>query len=72
MISRIGFSKTNLTIGGREINNSDYICVITWDPEFELTRYHYAHKSVKDPDGYVKNLNPNELIFNSRGRNGRI
>ena len=53
-------------------NMTDYVCVCTWDPIFECVRYHYVHNSVKDPNGYVKSLNPNELIFNSGDRNERV
>ena len=39
----------------------DYICIITWDPILEITRYHYVHKSVKNPTDYIKHLYPEEL-----------
>ena len=40
----------------------DYICVVTWDPYFEITRYRYVHKSVKDPKEHVKYTYPEEEI----------
>jgi len=47
-------------IGG---NVTDYICVQTWDPEFECIRYHWVHKSEKDPVQFVKNLNPEQKML---------
>ncbi len=69
MILKTGSKEINLMTGD---NVTDYVCVQTWDPIFECVRYHYVHNSVKDPNGYVKSLNPNELIFNSGDRNGRV
>ena len=45
-------------IGG---NVTDYVCVTMWDPIFEMMRYHWVHKSEKDPVQFVKNLNPEEV-----------
>ena len=47
-------------IGG---NVTEYICVVTWDPKFKCTRYHWVHKSNLNPNEFVKNLNPTEIIF---------
>ena len=44
-------------------NVTDYVCVPTWDPIFECMRYHWVHKSEKDPVQFVKNLNPNEVLL---------
>ena len=41
----------------------DYVCVPTWDHIFEIMRYHWVHKSEKDPVQFVKNLNPSEELF---------
>ena len=27
----------------------DYVCIATWNPIFEMMRYHWVHKSEKDP-----------------------
>ena len=42
---------------------TDYICVTTWDPEFECIRYHWVHKSEVDPEAVVKSLNPSEVLL---------
>jgi hypothetical protein len=39
----------------------DYVSIQTWDPVLEMMRYHWVHKTEKDPVGFVKNLNPNEI-----------
>jgi hypothetical protein len=44
-------------------NVTDYICVMTWDPEFECIRHHWVHKSEKDPVSFIKNLHPYETIL---------
>jgi len=41
----------------------DYICIETWDSEFECVRYHWVHKSEKDPEQFVKNLNPEQEVL---------
>jgi len=35
----------------------------TWNPIFERMQYHWVHKSEKDPVEFVKNLNPDEVLF---------
>ena len=60
MISRNGLVKTNQGTGG---NVTDYICIATWDPIFEMMRYHWVHKSEKDPVQFVKNLNPEQEVL---------
>ena len=60
MILRIGFRETNQTIGD---NVTDYVCVQTWDPVFEMMRYNWVHKSEKDPVQFVKNLNPEQEVL---------
>jgi len=42
---------------------SDYVCVTTWNSMFECVRYHWVHKYEKDPVEFVKNLNPDEVLF---------
>ena len=42
---------------------TDYICVTTWDPEFECIRYRWVHKSEQDPVSVIKNLHPYETIL---------
>ncbi len=44
-------------------NVTDYVCVCTWDPIFEMMRYHWVHKSEKDPVQFVKNLNPEQEVL---------
>mgnify|MGYP003628015541 FL=1 len=44
-------------------NVTDYVCVATWDPIFEMMRYHWVHKSEKDPEQFVKNLNPEQEVL---------
>ncbi len=39
---------------------SDYVCIPMWDPIFEMMRYHWVHNSEKDPEQFVKNLNPEQ------------
>nr|BAR35656.1 hypothetical protein [uncultured Mediterranean phage uvMED] len=39
---------------------SDYITITTWDEKYQCIRYHYVHKSIKNPKQYVLNLHPNE------------
>ena len=41
----------------------DFVCVAMWDPIYEMMRYHWVHKSEKDPVQFVKNLNPNEVLL---------
>lgn len=41
----------------------DYVCVPAWDPELECMRFHWVHKSEKDPNQFVKNLNPTQDVF---------
>jgi hypothetical protein len=41
----------------------DYVVITTWDPEFQCIRYHYVHKSEKDPIQFVKNLNPEQEVL---------
>jgi len=59
-ISRVGFTKTNLKIGDNVI---DYVCIPMWDPIFEMMRYHWVHKSQKNPVQFVKNLNPEQKVL---------
>jgi hypothetical protein len=40
---------------------SDYVCVCTWDPIYQMMRYRSVHKSEKNPVQFVKNLNPTEI-----------
>ena len=42
---------------------TDYICVTTWDPEFECIRHHWVHKSEPNPNNFVKNLHPFEVVL---------
>jgi hypothetical protein len=42
---------------------SDYICVQTWNPQFQRICYHWVHKSEKDPVQFVKNLNPEQVVL---------
>ena len=42
---------------------TNYVCVQTGDPIFKMMRYHWVHKSEKDPVQFVKNLNPNEVVL---------
>ena len=44
-------------------NVTDYVCVSTWDPIFEMMRYRWVHKSEKDSVQFVKNLNPGEVYL---------
>ena len=44
-------------------NVTDYVCVATWDPIFEMMRYHWVHKSEKNPVQFVKSLNPEQQIL---------
>ena len=60
MILRTGFKEINLMTGD---NVTDYVCVATWDPIFEMMRYHWVHKSEKNPVQFVKNLNPGEVVL---------
>ena len=41
----------------------DYVCVPTWDHIFEIMRYHWVHKSEKDPIQFVENLNPEQEVL---------
>ena len=60
MTSKIGSNETNQMTGD---NVTDYVCVATWDPIFEMMRYHWVHKSEKDPVQFVKNLNPEQEVL---------
>ncbi len=42
---------------------SDYICVTTWDPILECIKYHWVHRTEKDPVQFVKNLNPDHEVL---------
>ena len=44
-------------------NVIDYVYVTTWDPIFNMMRYHWVHKSEKDPVAFVKNLNPEQKML---------
>ena len=55
-----GFRTKKLMIGDNVI---DYVCIQTWDPIFECMRYHWVHKSEKNPVQFVKNLNPYEVVL---------
>jgi hypothetical protein len=59
-ISRVGFTKTNLMTGD---NVTDYVCIPMWDPIYEMMRYHWVHKSERDPEQFVKNLNPEQEVL---------
>ena len=48
-------------IGGNVINN--FVTVVTWDKQFQCTRYHYVHKSSVNPIREVKNLFPFEEVY---------
>ena len=39
---------------------NDYVCIAMWDTIFKCMRYHWVHKSEKDPEQFVKNLNPEQ------------
>ena len=41
----------------------EYVTVTTWDEECQCVRYHYVHESVDDPQQYVLNLYPQEVIM---------
>ena len=56
-----GFIKKKQMIGGNVIN--DFITVVTWDKQFQCTRYHYVHKSSVNPIREVKNLFPFEEVY---------
>jgi len=60
MISRTGSIKIKEMIG---VNMTDYVCVITWDRQFECIRYHYVHKSSPNPVEEVKNSFPFEEVY---------
>ena len=60
MISKTGLREMIFLTGD---SVTDYICVTTWDPEFECIRYHWVHKSEKDPVSVIKNLHPYETIL---------
>jgi len=60
MILKIGFKETNLTIGD---NVTDYVVIQTWDPIFKMMRYHWVHKSEKDPVQFIENLNPEQQVL---------
>ena len=42
---------------------TDYVCIATWDPIFDMMRYHWVHKSEKDPVQFVKSLNPEQEVL---------
>ena len=60
MTSKIGSKETNQMTGDNVI---DYVYVTTWDPIFNMMRYHWVHKSEKDPVAFVKNLNPEQKML---------
>jgi hypothetical protein len=41
----------------------DYVSIQTWDLIFEMMRYHWVHKSEKDLEQFVKNLNPEQEVL---------
>jgi hypothetical protein len=41
----------------------DYVCIMTWNFMLECIRYHWIHKSEKNPVQFVKNLNPDEVVL---------
>jgi hypothetical protein len=41
----------------------DYTCIVTWDSIFNRIRYHWIHKSERDPEQFVKNLNPEQEVL---------
>ena len=44
-------------------NVTDYVCIAMWDPIFEMMRYHWVHKSEKNPVQFVKSLNPEQEVL---------
>jgi hypothetical protein len=42
---------------------TDYVCIPMWDPIYEMMRYHWVHKSEKDPVQFAKNLNPEQEVL---------
>ena len=44
-------------------NVTDYVCVQTWNPIFERMQYNWVHKLEKDPEQFVKNLNPEQEVL---------
>jgi hypothetical protein len=46
-----------------EKKKTDYKCVMMWDPMFEMMRYHWVHKSERDLEQFVKNLNPEQEVL---------
>ena len=60
MTSKTGSDEINLMTGD---NMTDYVCIPMWDPIFEMMRYHWVHKSEKDPVQFVKNLNPEQKVL---------
>ena len=60
MTSKIGSNETNQMTGD---NVTDYVCIAMWDPIFEMMRYHWVHKSEKNPVQFVKSLNPEQEVL---------
>ena len=50
-------------------NVTDYICITSWDNQFECIRYHYVHKSSPNPVEEVKNLFPFEEVYENASSN---
>ena len=38
----------------------DYVLVVTYDEEFEMTRHRWVHRSIQDPVRYVTDFYPFE------------
>jgi hypothetical protein len=47
----------------------DYICIQTWDRQFECIRYHYIHKSSSNSVEEVKNSFPYEEVYENTSSN---
>ncbi len=41
----------------------DYVMVVTWDEDFQMTRHRWVHISVEKPKEYVLNFFPGEVIM---------
>ena len=60
MILQTGFLMKKRMIGDNVI---DYVCIQTWDYKLECIRYHWVHKSEKNPVQFIKNINPGEVVL---------
>jgi len=66
MTLQTGFLMKKQTTGG---NVTDYVCITSWDEQFQCTRYHYVHKSSPNPVEEVKNLFPFEEVYENASSN---